>query len=121
MNKTSADVADDKIAELRAVIREGNQLLSDMKRERKAAADLFQKLVPERVEKVLNKEVEEGLKNFMEASRLATDQAVERIFKQFDSLAEQLLNGTKSDQRKGNVSIPAIVRARVESEPPPHS
>ncbi len=114
--KSSADVADDKIAELRAVIREANALLGDYKRTLREAKEFFATVIPERVEEVLNKEVSEGLANFTQAQREATDTAVNKIFKQFDNLADQLLSGTKSDRRKGNITIPEIVEERAQGE-----
>jgi hypothetical protein len=119
-HKSSADVADDKIAELRAVIREANELLGDYKRTLREAKEFFATVIPEQVEEVLNKEVKEGLESFTEAQGQAVRDAVDRIFKQFDNLANQLLSGTKADRRKGNVSIPDIVEERAKRESPPY-
>lgn len=116
-NKTSAEVADDKIAALRAVIREGNQLLGDLKRERKACEELFKTLIPSYINGKIEKELEVGLAAFYEAQTAARDEAVARITKSFDDLADTLLHGTKTQQRQGDISIPAIVEARANEAP----
>jgi hypothetical protein len=110
---TSRDVADDKISELRAVIREGNQLLGDLKRERRACEELFKTLIPATVNAKIEHEVEAGLAAFYEAQQGARDEAVDRITKSFDELADTLLNGTKTQRRQGDLSIPEIVEKRA--------
>jgi hypothetical protein len=120
-NKTSAEVADEKISELRGVIREANQVLGDLRRERKEAQALFKELIPGKVEDVLNQEVKEGLENFTKAVQTANEQAVQRVFKQFENLSNDLMYGSKADRRKGEFSIPDVVKARVEGEAPPNT
>lgn len=121
-NKTSAEVADEKITELRAVIREGNQLLGDLKRERKACEDLFATLIPEHVEAVLNREVKDGLAEFNDSTRRYTDEAAQTVLRSFDELKKLLIGGTKADRRRGEVGLDTMIQnARIDNEAPPNS
>jgi Sec-independent protein translocase protein TatA len=83
--------------ELRLVIREAHGAIRDLERlikEVKGVTKEVENKVTSQFEMHMSKEVQEGLANYAESLRQATDNAVKHVFEEFDELCS-ILMGTE--------------------------
>lgn len=120
-NKTSAEVADEKIRELRAVIREANELLRDYKTTLREAKELLGPSLKIRVQEQVKDVVKADLDDWGEKVNDNLDKAIKKVLKEFDELTDMLMGRSKSQKRRGEVSVTDVIKSRVEGEAPPNS
>jgi F0F1-type ATP synthase membrane subunit b/b' len=102
---------EDKLGELREATRLANQVLKDLKQERKEATELVQNYVA-KLEKTIGAELVKQLDELGKATQKAMDDSVTRVFKKFDELAALMMGEEKSQIRKGEPSISDLVKYR---------
>lgn len=90
-----------KAEELREVIREANEVLRDIKQERKLLKELIDSVAPD-VRAMILERVETELAAFSETVEKKVDESTDKIARRFDTL-ERLLLGLP-----GNVKRPAL-------------
>lgn len=98
-----------QIIELKAAITEGNQLLKDMKAERKEYEKLWDKVRAETrstAEEYIAVQVKTGLGEYRAAMNRAIDTATKNVMKRFDTLAD-ILMGTDDPNKE---SLATVVR-----------
>lgn len=98
-----------QLAELKAVITEGNQLLKDMKAERKEYEKLWDKVRTETrstTEEYIAVQVKTGLASYRAAMDSAIDTATKNVMKRFDTLAD-ILMGTDDPNKE---SLATVIR-----------
>ncbi|MFI6274288.1 hypothetical protein [Streptomyces sp. NPDC050988] len=98
--------------ELREEIREARGTLKDLRREIKTAREL----VPLLTDELFEAEVKKQVDALGTATEAAMDQAVKRVFAKFDQLQAVATGEDRHSRRRGQPSIPDLLRARVGIE-----
>ncbi len=111
--------SDEEIQALRDATREAHEVLKDLRHATRDAKAVFQIIegaaqtaVDERVKPV----VQSGLEAFAEELRKAVDDATERVFKRFDTIADYLLGEDKRSKRRGKPSIEDVAHIVKDRE-----
>ncbi len=100
---------DDKLSELKESITLANQVLKDLKQERKRAEELIKDFVV-KLEKDIGAELVKQLDELGKATQNAMDAATARVFRKFDELAAIMMGEDKHS--KDTPSIPELIRYR---------
>lgn len=120
-SKTSAEVADEKIAELRAVIREANQMLTDYKAALREGREFLVKDIRVEVDEKFGAVAKENIDNWSAHVKEAMAASVAKVETEFDSLRDMLMGEDKHARKMGMTSIPDLIKQKVENEAPPNS
>lgn len=106
-----------EIAELRNVIREGHELLRDLRNTIRDAktfeVSLGKESVTERIEEVVSK----GLEEYVEVEREAIKSAEKRINDRFDLLADLLLGTDRESIRVSKESFTELIKRYLRLHP----
>lgn len=84
--------------ELRELIRDAHAAAKDIRAAVKDAREVTDKLAPQLVEDRLTKAIEEGLEQYVETVKTAMDQAVEKVDREFQKLADLYIKGPGKGQ-----------------------
>ncbi|GAB1823551.1 hypothetical protein [Herbidospora sp. RD11066] len=112
--KNSADEAE----ELRAVIREGHELLQDLRATHKDLRTLHTEVIgmidgiPAKVDARIETAVVDGLEILGREMKAAMEQNVAGVGKQFERLESILMGTDKDSQREGKPSLEQLLRER---------
>jgi hypothetical protein len=105
---------DEKIAELREVIREANGMLKDLDREKRNAANLItSRLSADALEKAIGELIDEGLKKYDDSLAKAIDMSEKRIWNRFDLIVAIALGEDAQSVRQGKPSIDDLIRQHI--------
>lgn len=89
------------IDELKDTIREGRELLKDMRAEQKKAQQVIPMIVTKRIEVA----VEKGLQEYGKEVKNATDVARDHVISEFEALMQMLLGEDKESVDEGRVNV----------------
>lgn len=120
---TSLEVADAKIKELRAVIREANEMLKEYKLTLREGREFLAKDIKDEVDEKFGEVAKQNIDNWSKHVREAMDASVTKIYKEFDALQDLLMGRDRSSIRHGRESIPDLIEKKVsiDNEAPPNS
>ena len=110
-----------KIDELKAMHREANEMLRDLRsaiKEGRALRDELKTAAEVAVNEQMVPVVKEGLEQFGRELSTAIDLGTEAVFRRFDTVADTLLGEDKASKRQGKISLPdlaAEVKGRREN------
>lgn len=90
--------------QLRAEIREGREMLADLRREMKAARTL----VPLLTDELFDAEVRKHVEALGEETQKAMGESVSRVVKTFDDLTAMLMGTARQSVRAGHLPLPVL-------------
>lgn len=97
--------------DLRTLLREGHELLRDLRATVKEARPLAERLVEDVMQERLAAEVQRGLDEYATTIRDAMDKAVAKVGAEFERLAAIYLEGSKGRRRRGAAPLPGLAEA----------
>jgi F0F1-type ATP synthase membrane subunit b/b' len=106
MRKDPITQADEKIQELRALVREANEILKDAKEVRRQALELSTRNVEAIVEKIMNAKIDEASKHLT----VTVNKAVADVIKHFEDVEMQYLK-TTIDGLSGSPKMTELIQA----------
>lgn len=111
------EVSDD-VRQLREAIREGHELLAELRSTFRSMTDAHDRL-PQEVDRVMSEQVEAGLARYKKAIDRAIAQTTDAVHERFDKLVNALLGGgmSKRQRRGGGHSMEEIVQEWAGLEP----
>ena len=112
-----------RLIELRDLIRQAHEAVSDLRavmREARTLRDSLPAAAEKAVSEQLGAEVKEGLESFQKALDQAIDTGTDAVFKRFDQIEHLLLGEDPKSVRAGRPSIPQMIEtiAAVEGNVP---
>jgi hypothetical protein len=114
-----AKAESDKIEQLREATRQANEVLKDLRAERKAFQELVDSLGPH-YDEFIAKIVTERIDAMVVAVETGMNSSVEKVFARFDKLEHLLLGGMSKDRRPLEEVAEAFVKKREEREKDGH-
>lgn len=112
----------DKVDELKEATRLANEVLKDLKAERKHVEELIAAIRPDTV-KIIEESVSSALDGMSVSMKEGIDKSVKRIIARFDHLENLLLGGKTMDRPALEEEVEAFVKKREEAyapfKPPP--
>ena len=109
---------DEKITELRELIREANGTLGDIRRERREAAIMMEKLGPDEVTRRIEEAVAAGLVSYDATLKVAIDEATQAVYDRFDLIAGICLGEDAISRKDGKPAIEELVRRYIARHGP---
>lgn len=110
-----ATSVDDKMDELRDLIREANGTLKDIRQERKLIYDLMAKHLKEVINTVIMLQVEECFQEYKEELGRAIEEGVNAIYERFEIVSALCLGKDYDSTQKGLKPLEELVTRYMES------
>lgn len=112
------ELATHLLEDLKEVIREGRELLKDLKSGRKDAEETVRRLTDEAIEARIESEVRRGLEEYKDTIRKAMDDAVDKVGREFQKLEDIFLGKDSSARRDGKPSLEELAEGFTVDQAP---
>lgn len=110
------DNLEPEAAALRSLIYSAHTATKDLRAALREAQELLGKTIEKAMEEVIDETIVKGLDAYADTIRRAQAEAVDRVFREFDKLADELLGTSTKHRKRGEPSMGDLVEAKRQAE-----